>query len=268
MTNFKRSITFYLFLVVAILIAVFFSTKENEIEKSNQLGSVTTEAPAEMQFEPINTFSIAATISAKKATEISSGVIVTYKGDDLLVLINKHIRLPETYEPGDLVAIDGKVSVVRSGMVLRKEAANALAEMSAVALKDEVNLIVLSAYRSYWTQQSTFSMWVGAAGLASAETFSARPGHSQHQLGTTVDFTSESVNLGLTENFSASKEGKWLADNAYKYGFVLAYPKDKEYITGYIYEPWHYRYIGAENAQQMVESGLILEEYLRHFGVV
>ncbi|HEX7456763.1 MAG TPA: M15 family metallopeptidase [Candidatus Nanoarchaeia archaeon] len=266
--NFKRGLIFYFFLVITILLAIVFSPRGIEQGKSKELGLVTTKLPLETQLERIKPLSIAATVSAQKATEISSRVIVTEKGDDLSVLINKHIRLPETYEPADLVTIDDKVVTTKSEMKLREEAANALREMAKAAKKDGVSLIVLSAYRSYWSQQATFSYWVSSAGLVAAETFSARPGHSQHQLGTTVDFTSESANLGLAEDFDASKEGKWLADNAYKYGFVLAYPKGKEHITGYMYEPWHYRYIGPENAQKMIESGFILEEFLRKFGVV
>jgi len=209
-----------------------------------------------------------ASVIAKKATEISTGVIITDKGDDLLVLINKNVRLPENYEPSDLVSIDGLVGTTYKGMLLRAEAVEALGTMAKAAKKDKVNLIVLSAYRSYWSQEATFSSWVSSVGLAAAETFSARPGHSQHQLGTAVDFTAESVNLGLTANFTQSKEGTWLSQNAPRFGFALSYPEGKEKITGYTYEPWHWRYIGVENAQKMRESGLILEEFLQKFGVI
>ncbi len=152
-------------------------------------------------------------------------------------------------------------------MVLRKEASDALKEMAQAAKTDGANLIILSSYRSYWEQQNTFSGWVASAGLQAAQTFSARPGYSQHQLGSAVDFTSDQISRGLASDFEKTKEGLWLAANAFKYGFVLSYPKGEEAVTGYTYEPWHYRYIGGENAQKMINSGLILENYLRRFGV-
>jgi D-alanyl-D-alanine carboxypeptidase len=257
----------YIFLVLVVATVVVVSQNIDKTENPKKLAKNNTNL-IDTSVDKASLLSITATISAQRSTEVSSGVIVTEKGDDLLVLINKHIRLPEDYEPTDLVTIDGKVGTTTHGMRLRKEATAALKKMSKEAKKDGVNLTVLSAYRSFWNQQATFSMWVGSSGLKSAETFSARPGHSQHQLGTTVDFTSESVNLGLAENFDTSDEGQWLATNAYKFGFVISYPKNKQSITGYIYEPWHWRYIGAENAQHMIDSGLILEEYLRKFGVV
>jgi D-alanyl-D-alanine carboxypeptidase len=255
----------FLFLIILTVIVVYPQLNKSE---EPQKSDVVNQKVLNSDFSKVNSLLITATVSAQKSTEVSSGVIITEKGDDLLVLINKNIRLPDDYEPADLVSIDNKVSTTTKGLKLRSEAAEALKKMAKAAKKDGVKLIVLSAYRSFWNQQATFSMWVGSAGIASAETFSARPGHSQHQLGTTVDLTSESANLGLAENFDQSKEGSWLAKNAYKFGFVISYPKDKQNITGYIYEPWHHRYIGAENAQKMQESGLILEEYLRRFGVV
>ena len=253
--------------MLVILTVIVIYPQLNKPEDSQKSDNVTQKI-SNTNFNKIDSLSITATVSAQKATQVSSGVIITEKGDDLLVLINKNIRLSENYEPEDLVSIDNKVATSIKGLKLRKEAAGFLGKMAKEAKKEGINLTVLSAYRSFWNQQATFSMWVGSAGLLSAETFSARPGHSQHQLGTTVDFTSESVNLGLAENFGQSKEGKWLAENTYKFGFVVSYPKGKQKITGYIYEPWHYRYIGVENTQKMIDSELILEEFLRKYGVV
>jgi len=264
--NIKPRFLVYILLIVIVGIVVFVQLS-NKGRETRQLGASAKKVKplvTQTSEPPI----VNASISAKKATEISTGVVITYKGDNLLVLINKNVRLPETYEPSDLAGIDGLVGTTYKGMLLRAEAAGALETMAKAAKKDKVNLIVLSAYRSYWSQEATFSSWVGSAGLAAAETFSARPGHSQHQLGTAVDFTAESVNLGLTEYFTQSKEGAWLSQNASKFGFVLSYPEGKEAVTGYTYEPWHWRYIGVENAQKMVTSGLILEEFLQKFGVI
>ena len=211
---------------------------------------------------------VESSIIAKASTQISVGVITTDQGDDLLVLINKHIGLPADYEPKDLVYLDSKVEVARSGLRLRKEATVALEQILKVAKKQGMSLSVLSGYRSFWEQDATFSYWVALAGLDTGQKLSARPGHSQHQLGTTVDFTNQAVGLDISENFMYTKEWEWLAKNAYKFGYVLSYPKGKEAITGYVYEPWHYRFIGVENAVEMVQSGLILEEFLQKFGVV
>ncbi|MDP2721049.1 MAG: M15 family metallopeptidase [bacterium] len=264
----KISPRFLIYILLVVIVGIASFVYANKTPKNpQQLGTVIRKIePLKAEIPKADT--VTASVTAKPSTEISSGVIITEKGDEILVLINKNIRLPETYEPGDLVSIDGLVKTTHSGLLLRAEAAKALGSITKAAKDEGVNLIVLSAYRSFWSQQATFSSWVGSAGLAAAETFSARPGHSQHQLGTAVDFTAESVNLGLTENFTQSKEGAWLSQNASKFGFVLSYPEGKEAITGYTYEPWHWRYIGVENTQRMTQSGLILEEFLQRYGVI
>lgn len=183
--------------------------------------------------------------------------------DDLLLLTNKRNSLPESYRPNDLVTIDDKIPVIKRGMRLRLEAAKQIKLMNKAANKNNVSLIVLSAYRSFHTQEKTFNAWVKEKGVKEASTFSAKPGQSQHQLGTTVDFTSPSQLLGFVNKFERTKESKWLAKNAWKFGFILSYPDKKEKITGYAYEPWHYRYIGVENAWKMKISKLILEEFLQ-----
>ncbi|MEX0622021.1 MAG: M15 family metallopeptidase [Candidatus Woykebacteria bacterium] len=259
---------FFLYPVLILVVAVVALVQINKQQESPSAPVVDGRKTQGISIKIPKETTITASVSAKKSSEISAGVIVTDEGDNLLVLINKNIRLPETYEPADLVSIDGLVETTHPGMMLRSEAAKTLSEMAKAAKKRDVNLMVLSAYRSYWNQEATFSSWVGSAGFTTAETFSARAGYSQHQLGTAVDFTAESVNLGLAEKFDTSREGKWLFANAYKFGWVLSYPEGKEKTTGYIYEPWHWRYIGTENAQKMIQSGLILEEFLKRFGVV
>lgn len=187
-------------------------------------------------------------------------IVTTDKGDNLLVLVNKKIRLPASYTPTDLVIVSGFTAR------LRTEAANKLIEMFAAAKNEGLNLTIVSAYRSYQDQVGVFNSWVASAGLKNAESFSARPGFSQHQLGTAVDIGAEGKTT-FSDSFGKTLEGVWLANNAYKFGFALSYPAGKEAITGYSYEPWHYRYIGVSNALAMTNSGLILEEYLQKFGV-
>jgi LAS superfamily LD-carboxypeptidase LdcB len=149
-------------------------------------------------------------------------ILVTDKGNDLLVLINKKISLPSSYEPSDLVSLVGSVSSV-SGATLRSEAAIALIDLINSAKSVGVNLSVVSAYRSYSQQVSVFNGWVASACLKSAESFSARAGHSQHQLGTAVDLGIPGKST-FNEAFGNSLEGQWLAANAYNYGYVLSYP--------------------------------------------
>jgi D-alanyl-D-alanine carboxypeptidase len=140
-----------------------------------------------------------------------------------------------------------------------------LQEMVNAATADGIDLSIRSAYRSYATQQSTYNYWLSVNGgnVGATDQVSARPGHSQHQLGTAIDFSSKEINDGLSGTFASTQASKWLADNAWKYGFVIGYPAGYESITGYMYESWHYRYIGKTNAQDMINNGMILELYLR-----
>lgn len=191
-------------------------------------------------------------------------LLTTQKGNDLLVLVNKKIGLPADFVPENLVSLDGLVKTFKPEE-LRAEALDALEKLVTAANSDGVHLAVVSAYRSYQYQQMIFNGWVASAGLGAAENFSARPGHSQHQLGTAVDFSS-TRGVSLSGDFAKSPEGVWLSQNAYKYGYILSYPSGAEAITGYSFEPWHYRYIGVDNAGKMVASGLILETFLQNYG--
>jgi D-alanyl-D-alanine carboxypeptidase len=190
---------------------------------------------------------------------------VTRSGDDLLVLVNKEYRLSSTYVPKGLTLLSKNVINGTETFYLRDIVLGDLERMNRDALADGITLVVVSAYRSYATQQTTYNYWVRYNGgnTAYADMISARPGHSQHQLGTTIDFSSAEVfnQIGLV--FSRTKASAWLAVNAWKYGFVLSYPAGYESVTGYSGESWHYRYIGVENARQWKNSGMILETWLR-----
>ncbi|MCH7541674.1 D-alanyl-D-alanine carboxypeptidase family protein, partial [Patescibacteria group bacterium] len=151
----------YLLLGAALILIVIISQSEKKPEESKEFrGMAAKEEGVAIAFEQADKLSIETSITAKKATEVSTGVITTEHGDELLVLINKNIRLPATYEPEDLVGIDGLVSTTRGGTTLRKEVAKALEKMAKEAKKESIVLTVLSAYRSYWNQQATFSFWV------------------------------------------------------------------------------------------------------------
>lgn len=159
----------------------------------------------------------------------------------LLRLLDKGHSLSSGYEPADLVPLDGTgLSVSRTGHRLRKPAFDALVAMDKAARSEGINLLVSSSYRSYAYQSEVFARNVAEMGKKEAERVSAAPGASQHQLGMAIDFGS------ITDAFAATAAGKWLANNAGRFGFSLSYPKGLEAVTGYVWESWHYRYIGKD----------------------
>jgi len=187
---------------------------------------------------------------------------VTRSGDDLLVLVNKEYQLPQSYAPSDLVLASNAGIRRGSSYYLRNILINDLRNLVNAATTDSIDLSIVSGYRSYSTQVATYNHWVSVNGVDGADKISARPGHSQHQLGTAVDFSSSEVADGLGGSFYTTRAAAWLYENAWKYGFVISYPSGYESTTGYSYESWHYRYIGVGNAQEMHSSGMILEVYL------
>jgi len=161
----------------------------------------------------------------------------------LRVLVDKQNALPDGYSPPDLVALrDGSYRVSRTGLTLRFSAAMSLEEMGRAALADGVTLVASSAYRSFAHQTQVHNRLVQQMGRAAAERVSARPGHSQHQLGLALDFGC------ITDAFAQTHAGLWLEVNATRFGWSLSYPYGYEHITGYTWESWHFRYLGRELA--------------------
>jgi D-alanyl-D-alanine carboxypeptidase len=183
----------------------------------------------------------------------------------LLRLVDKDLSLPPEYVPPDLVQVQTlDASPNTAGVLrLRKEASDNLHSMLDEARRQNVFLLAQSTYRSYEDQARVYQDEVRTVGQAQADRESARPGHSEHQLGLAEDFTSRRINFDLNDTFAATAEGRWLAQNAATYGWVLSYPEGKEDVTGYEYEPWHFRYVGVETAKAVVQSGLTLTEWLR-----
>jgi D-alanyl-D-alanine carboxypeptidase len=209
-------------------------------------------------------FALHGTTSVKADMPIDSSEPTT-DGNDLLVLVNKSEkhRLPESWKPADLVKLPSGLMIRGRKGELRKEAASALAEMLAAAREDGHIIRVRSAFRSFHTQERVFHAKERKYGSRRASRASARAGHSQHQLGTTVDLVARRFQWNFSQRFADAPEGKWLANNAHSYGFALSYARGKEKLTGYIHEPWHYRYLGAEAAVEMNELGISMENYLR-----
>lgn len=166
----------------------------------------------------------------------------TFRADDksLFFLIDKKHTASSSYAPKDLVSLkkNSLFDLNKAGMKIRPEAYSALNEMAQAALNDGIRLLVSSAYRSYSYQENLFNHYVNADGLEEAERESARPGTSQHQLGTAVDFGS------ISDDFDKTQMGQWIYKNAADYGWSLSFPKGYEDVTGYRWECWHFRYIG------------------------
>jgi zinc D-Ala-D-Ala carboxypeptidase len=184
-------------------------------------------------------------------------------------IVNKVRPLnPATYAPTDLVTpnVPLRHTAGDSEMRLRKEAATALEELITAAKQEQINLLLASGYRSYQLQVAVYNANVQKYGQAGADKQSARPGTSEHQTGLAADIGSVSRKCEIEQCFGNMPEGQWLASNAYKYGFVMRYPENKEAATGYEYEPWHYRYVGKELSAELNKQGtLTLEEF---FGIV
>ena len=182
--------------------------------------------------------------------------------DDLRVLVDHTHSLPSGYVPPDLVSLESYgISTLDAGPLLRREAARHLARLMSAAVEDGEELIVASAYRSYAEQEQTFAQFTGVYG-DKTDTVSAPPGQSQHQLGTAVDFTNSAASYRLWWPFGDTTASDWLLENAPDYGYVLAYPDGKEAETGYQWEPWHYRYVGVDNAERILDQGITLQEFL------
>ncbi len=156
-----------------------------------------------------------------------------------ILIVNKSYPLPANYNPG-----------------VNPAAQSAFNTMQSAAAREGINLYIVSGFRSYSTQRDIYNNYVARDGKAAADRYSARPGHSEHQTGLAFDVNS------LSQSFENTPEGKWLAANCHKYGFIIRFPKGKESITGYMYEPWHIRYLGTSTATSVYNSGLTLEEYL------
>ena len=189
------------------------------------------------------------------------------KADWSRTLLDWRYRLPNGYVPPGLVPVSR--AALTGGGYVRAELVPDLKAMAAAARAAGARLAVASAYRSYQSQISTFASWVARFGYQTAIIGSARPGHSEHQLGTTIDFKSYGAGDPWAirgYNWAKSKPGAWMMKNAWRYGFVLSYPYGMKSQVCYGYEPWHYRYVGRALAERIHDSGLTVREYLwRHY---
>ena len=185
------------------------------------------------------------------------------KSKGMLLLVNKNNPLPKDYRPWDMrtpkIAFASNDNFEKT--LLRKEASYAIEDLFHAAKKDNIALYGISFFRPYFRQHSIYRSVVDTKGEEYANSHVAKPGFSEHQSGLSADLSSKSANLELIPSFGTLPEGLWLEKNAHKYGFILRYPLGKEAITGYSYEPWHFRYVGKCIASNIFQNKLTLEEW-------
>ncbi len=181
--------------------------------------------------------------------------------ESIHVLVNKATPLdPQDHEPADLETVE--VTQDNGGQTMRQDAASALEDLFAAAEDDGLDLSLVSAYRAFDYQETVYDGYVEESGQEAADTFSARPGYSEHQTGLAADISFPgNADCLLRECFGETEEGQWLAGNAAEHGFIIRYPEGDAEVTGFDYEPWHLRYLGEETAEAVDASGLTLEEY-------
>jgi zinc D-Ala-D-Ala carboxypeptidase len=251
---------------------ILFSTDSDLIEIVNNTITVSDKAlTADTATVTVNYKEYNSDITIKIFNDLAStkdedGVVTNPSSYDMVV--NKSRNIPSSYIPDDLVPLDDIPKSLQNPEVnqLRKVAYDALKELFASAKEEQsFDLYARSGYRSYNTQVSLYSSYVSNHGQEAADKFSARPGQSEHQTGLAMDITCSAMNYQLDTTFGDKEEGKWIAENAHKFGFIVRYPKGKEEITGYQYEPWHLRYVGPSLAEEIYKSQLTLEEYFEQF---
>ena len=170
------------------------------------------------------------------------------------MLVNKYHYVDKNYIPENLIEING--------LQINKEAYNSFEEMKKAINKENLNIRIISAYRSFEYQENLYNRYLKNEKQAIVDTYSARPGYSEHHTALAIDFDNEKLDFN---KFYLTNEFIWMQNNAHLYGFILRYPKDKEDITGYKYEPWHYRYVGKDIAEYIKKHNITYEEYYYEF---
>jgi LAS superfamily LD-carboxypeptidase LdcB len=274
----RNSISIVLIIVIAICSVFLINTLESYLRAQALSGNIDEDNehnPVEIGDKPSNIDQDNNAIKPlnpdlffEKTTLIdvnSRKMILNY--DSILVLVNKERNLPSDYTPKDLVIpnVPFPFKGDEPRKYMRVKAAEALEELFERAKDESISLVATSGYRSYSTQKSIFDRKARALGFEEANKTSAYPGQSEHQTGLAMDVTSSKVDFKLVQSFGETKEGIWLKKNSHHFGFIIRYPKGKEDITGYIYEPWHIRYVGLEMAEYLYNNNLTLEEYFQKY---
>lgn len=256
---------FLLILVITLTGAIFcgllYLVVSGGSKKIALAGTATQTPAAVITSQPVATATAAATSTpASTATPAPTSTTVTADTStdtSLQRIVNQTHTISANYVPSDLVQPNVSMNNVQT---MRKEAASALEKMFAAAAKDGIQLYLVSGYRSYELQTSLYHTYIQEYGENYANHIDSIPGASEHQLGLSADFGSLSRACELDNCFSAADSYTWLIKHAPEYGYILRYPEGKESVTGIDYEPWAFRYIGAD-AEKITASGLTLEEY-------
>lgn len=203
---------------------------------------------------------IVSIVNVKANNDFYDNSIETNINDGNLMLVNKYHYLPEDYNPNDIV--DVKNWYCYGENKIKEEVYQKFIEMFNAAKEQDKKLIISSGYRTYEDQKETYDNYVDRYGVKKADGLAARPGYSEHETGLTLDIT---TGKATKDTFESTEEFTWLKENSYKYGFILRYPKGKEDITGYDYEPWHYRYVGVEVATKIHDLDITFDEYYAYY---
>ncbi len=185
------------------------------------------------------------------------------KDDGIFILVNKYSYVDRSFTPDNLVELDDSCKVSGKSVKLVKEAADAFKKLSDAAKALEYNIIGMSGYRTYAYQESLYNRYLQNDTKENVDTYSARPGYSEHHTGLALDVQTDKVSFS---NFGQTSEYEWLMDNAHLYGFVIHYTEENRWITGYMPEEWHIRYLGVDAATYIYENNLSVDEYLVMFG--
>ncbi len=246
----KKRLIFVGWILLAVLLATSVVVWSNKTNHDNNSSEKTEQSSQESE-EPQDKLTEPEEPLVQPPVTFDKTVYSLTDPDSIWVIVNKKHPLPSNYAP-DLTSV--------SGGYMQPVAANNMGNLLNDARNAGVSMTILSSYRSYSNQSSTYNGWVARDGQIAADTYSARPGYSEHQTGLAADLGNGICNLEAC--FGDTQAGIWLATNAHKYGFIIRYPNGMDYTTGYQYEPWHIRYVGTELASEMQRTGVqTLEQF-------
>ncbi len=257
----KTRVNPMLSIAIALLVALSGVIVWKNLPKNSNQASVEI-VPGEFpkKVEEVNGEVVEEKKTEEAKTEVAVSVypiqLTSDEANSITVVVNKKHKLQSDFTP--------TLSSARGGQ-MHPEAGNKLELLFVAAESNNLSPVVISSYRSYSKQEQVYGGYVQSNGQAQADTFSARPGHSEHQTGLAVDVGNSGGNCDLEICFGTTALGEWLKTNAHLYGFIVRYPEGKDGVTGYQYEPWHLRYVGVSTALAIYNSGKTMDEY---FGVV
>lgn len=252
----KKRLIFVGWILLAILLATSVVVWSNKTSHHDNNSAKETEQSAQEPEEPQNKPTQSEEPVVQPPATFDKTAYSLTDPNSIWVIVNKKHPLPSNYAP-ELTSVGGGY--------MRPVAASNMTSLLTGARDAGVPMTILSSYRSYSNQNSTYNGWVARDGQAAADTYSARPGYSEHQTGLAADLGNGICNLEAC--FGNTEAAKWLASNAHKYGFIIRYPSGMDQITGYQYEPWHIRYVGSELASEMQRTGVqTLEQFFNVSG--